>query len=108
MQLKKIALADSRSFSPFFLDYIQQQPSLQKFYHRFPNVDNFREQITEKSNSFSAEHRNILATVLQEQYKNLPVSDAVTQNIAALTNKNTFTVTTGHQLNIATGPAYFI
>lgn len=108
MQLKKIALADSRSFTPFFLDYIQQVPSLKKFYHRFPEVKNFGEQIQEKSASFPAPHRETLVNVLEEQYKNISINEAVKQNIAALKDKKTFTITTGHQLNIATGPAYFI
>lgn len=107
MQLKKIALADSRSFTPFFLDYIQQLPALKRFYHRFPDIRNFNDQILEKS-SFSVDNRKVLVNALQEQYKALTITEAVKQNIASLSNKNTFTVTTGHQLNIATGPLYFI
>lgn len=107
MQLKKIALADSRSFTPFFLDYIQQLPALKRFYHRFPDIRNFNDQILEKS-SFSVDNRKVLVNTLQEQYKALTITDAVTQNIASLSTKNTFTITTGHQLNIATGPLYFI
>jgi uncharacterized protein YllA (UPF0747 family) len=30
------------------------------------------------------------------------------QNIEALNNSNTFTVTTGHQLNLFSGPLYFL
>lgn len=108
MQLKKIALADSRSFTTFFLDYIQQHTSLQKFYHHFPDIKHFAEQIREKSSSFSARHREVLFATLQDQYKNLSINDVVKQNLASLKNKNTFTITTGHQLNIATGPLYFI
>jgi bacillithiol synthase len=108
MQLKKLALADTKSFSPFFLDYIQQKESLKPFYHRFPEVSNFKDQITEKSKSFPQGNRNTLVSVLQKQYKSLTIDDRVKQNIQNLADPKTFTVTTGHQLNIFTGPLYFI
>src|SRR5882762_5110009 len=108
MQLHKIALADTRSFSSFFLDYISQKESLKKFYHRFPVIQDFKEQITEKSTSFPQAHRNILSKTLSKQYEGIKISEQVAENIKSLTDSKTFTVTTGHQLNIFTGPLYFI
>lgn len=108
MQIQKIALADTQSFSSFFIDYIQQNEALKKFYNRFPNVENFKEQILDKSQSFQNNNRSVLVNVLTDQYKNLTVSDSVKNNIASLSNPKTFTITTGHQLNIFTGPLYFI
>lgn len=108
MHLKKISLGDTRSFSAFFLDYLQQKETLKKFYHRFPSINNFADQIKEKSNSFSKINRQVLVEALKLQYKDLVISDYVTQNIASLDNEKTFTITTGHQLNIFTGPLYFI
>jgi bacillithiol biosynthesis cysteine-adding enzyme BshC len=108
MHLKKIALADTRAFSSFFLDYIQRNPSLEKFYHRFPSIENFKEQITEKSKSFSNDTRKILVSTLNTQYKNLSITESVKSNINSLADSKTFTITTGHQLNIFTGPLYFI
>jgi bacillithiol biosynthesis cysteine-adding enzyme BshC len=108
MQLQKIALSDTKAFSPFFLDYIQQKETLKPFYNLFPTVENFNKQLTDKSNSFAAENREVLVRVLQRQYKNITLHDAVKQNISSLAEANTFTITTGHQLNIFTGPLYFI
>ena len=54
------------------------------------------------------ETRQTLAKVLQQQYISVPGIPAVQQNIEALQQPNTFTVVTGHQLNIFTGPLYFI
>lgn len=108
MQHKKIPLADTKVFSPFFIDYLQQKEDLKPFYHRFPLPENFEDQIREKSASFSAEHRHVLVSSLQKQYQHLQVSDAAAGNIAALADSNTFAITTGHQLNIFTGPLYFI
>src|SRR5690606_27481839 len=54
-------------------------------------------------------HRDALVAALKAQYGDLIASSpAVAQNIELLKNSNTFTVTTGHQLNIFTGPLYFI
>lgn len=50
----------------------------------------------------------MLVAALQAQYKALNTSDKVVQNLNALTLENTFTVTTGHQLCLMTGPLYFI
>jgi bacillithiol biosynthesis cysteine-adding enzyme BshC len=108
MQLRKIALADTRSFSSFFLDYIQRKPSLQKFYQYFPAIESFKDQITEKSKSFSPDKRSVLVDVLTTQYKDLKISASVKHNIGSLADNKTFTITTGHQLNIFTGPLYFI
>lgn len=108
MQHKKIPLADTKAFSSFFLDYINQKESLKPFYHRFPLPENFKDQIAEKSGSFSPHYRSILASSLEKQYGGLKTSQAVSSNVALLRDTNTFTITTGHQLNIFTGPLYFI
>src|SRR6478736_1197194 len=108
MHLSTVALGDTHAFTQSFLDYIQQKENLKSFYHRFPLIENFKGQIEEKSKSFPQANRDVLVSVLSEQYKNLTISESVKQNLDSLHDKNTFTVTTGHQLNIFTGPLYFI
>lgn len=103
-----LPLRDTHAFSSFFLDYIEQKPALSSFYNRFPLITNFADQIRAKSERFSAQHRNTLADTLLHQYKELKKSAAVEESIHALRQPNTFTVTTGHQLNIFTGPLYFV
>ncbi len=46
--------------------------------------------------------------VLEQQYAKLEHGEEVSANIEALLDENTFTVTTGHQLNLFTGPLYFL
>lgn len=108
MQLNKLPLSDTQSFSSFFLDYIQQKDTLKSFYNHFPIVENFKAQLTDKSDSFTSAHRKTLVDTLFKQYKNLEVSESVKKNISSLSSTKTFTITTGHQLNIFTGPLYFI
>src|SRR5690606_35493678 len=108
MQLSKVPLHQTQAFSDFFLDYIQQKETLSPFYHRFPSVSAFSEQIDEKKKSFPASNRAVLADVIQQQYTGLTLTDNVKNNISLLAKDTTFTVTTGHQLNIFTGPLYFI
>lgn len=108
MQLDRIALSDTHSFSSFFIDYIEQKQQLKEFYHLFPDIRNFQSQIESKSKSFSSSNREILNKALTNQYGKLKVTPAVSQNLALLAKAETFTVTTGHQLNIFTGPLFFI
>jgi bacillithiol biosynthesis cysteine-adding enzyme BshC len=108
MQHRSIPFREAHSFSNFFLDYIEHKDSLKPFYHHFPVVENFGAQIAEKEKSFPADHRKVLVEALHQQYKNLKLSEKTAFHIESLADQKTFTITTGHQLNIFTGPLYFI
>ncbi len=95
-------------FSPIIIDYLDQKPNLQSFYHRFPSIENFEKQLLEKQHHYDHSNRDILVTVLEKQYQSLEVSAKTQQNIQALRQNSTFTITTGHQLNLFTGPLYFL
>lgn len=108
MHLQKIPFRSTHAFSEFFLKYIEADESLKPFYNRFPSVESFAGQLQEKSKSFPASHRDVLVKALQRQYKALKISSTAETSIAALGDNKTFTVTTGHQLSVFTGPLYFI
>jgi bacillithiol biosynthesis cysteine-adding enzyme BshC len=103
-----ITFQNSGYFSKLIVDYLNQEEKVQSLYNRFPSIENFNLQIEEKNNSFSIENRNILANQLEKQNVAFEISEATKQNIRLLKSENTFTVTTGHQLNLFTGPIYFI
>ncbi len=103
-----ITYQDSGYFSPMITDYLDEKPTLANWYHRFPTLENFKEQLTEKRASFDNSTRQILVEELQRQYAHCPISEATAANLKALRNPNTFTITTGHQLNLFTGPLYFL
>ncbi|OJJ16307.1 bacillithiol biosynthesis cysteine-adding enzyme BshC [marine bacterium AO1-C] len=105
MQLHQIDFADTKLFSQTFIDYITENDTLKEFYHQAPSIDNFAQQITLKK-SFPKATRTVLHQVLQAQYQ--AIDNAPKGQIDALLQENTFTVTTGHQLNLFTGPLYFV
>jgi len=108
MPTDAIRYQDSGYFTQLINDYLDQKPELKTLYHRFPTVDNFKAQIAEKQQGYAPQNRAALVKAIQHQYKNSTPSKATNDNIAALANQNTFTVTTGHQLNLFTGPLYFL
>lgn len=108
MKINNIPFQQTGFFSKTMLDYLEQKEAIRPFYNNFPDIDGFKNQLGEKENSFSKEHRRVLVDALQQQYASIDVSEETQQNIQNLASKNTFTVTTGHQLNLFTGPLYFL
>lgn len=103
-----ISYQNSGYFTPLMVDYLNQKENLKPLYHRFPTLQNFAAQITEKQQNFPQHNRHVLVNALQEQYKKVTASEGTLQNIKLLSQGTTFTVTTGHQLNLFTGPLYFL
>lgn len=108
MSLTNIPYNQTGYFSSFICDYLDEAESIKPFYNRFPKLENFKEQIEEKKVSVRSESRSVLVEVLQNQYKELNTSEQTQKNIELLQRENTFTITTGHQLNLFTGPLYFL
>lgn len=103
-----ITYQNSGYFSKLIIDYLDQKAELKTLYNRFPTVENFNLQIEEKSKNFQIENREILVNALLNQYQKFEISEATLANIELLKHSKTFTITTGHQLNLFTGPLYFL
>lgn len=108
MTTDSISFKKTGYFSTLICDYLNEKAELSTCYNRFSSVENFKNQISEKQSSFNMQSRTTLISVLQDQYKNLDASRFTLNNIASLQQENTFTITTGHQLNLFTGPLYFL
>ena len=108
MPTNYIPFKDTNYFSDFICDYLAEKEELKEFYHRFPKLENFEAQIKEKGLSVRAQSRTILVETLKQQYKNIATSELTAEHIERLNLENTFTITTGHQLNLFTGPLYFL
>ncbi|MBV7267955.1 bacillithiol biosynthesis cysteine-adding enzyme BshC [Winogradskyella luteola] len=105
-----LSFRDTNYFSDFICDYLDEKSELQQLYNRFPTLENFKAQIDEKLHSklVSESRKKVLVEVLKEQHSNLETSELTQKHIESLALKNTFTITTGHQLNLFTGPLYFL
>ncbi|MGJ8742893.1 bacillithiol biosynthesis cysteine-adding enzyme BshC [Polaribacter sp.] len=108
MNVTQIPFQNTGFFSKIMSHYLDQNKDIQPFYNQFPSIEGFQNQIETKQESFSLETRKTLVNALNEQYKSFTISEKTRNNIALLQEKNTFTITTGHQLNLFTGPLYFL
>lgn len=104
MKATYIDYSDTLSFSSLLINYFENNEQLSAFYGNRPDEAGFSKQI----NSKTFTHRKILVNALLAQQKNCQASDRSLANINLLSESNSYTITTGHQLNIFTGPLYFI
>tara|TARA_B000000532_G_scaffold244238_1_gene243336 strand:- start:1501 stop:3036 length:1536 start_codon:yes stop_codon:yes gene_type:complete len=105
VNVHKIKYKDTYSFSKLVENYteISVDPSM---YNRYPCLSDFSDQIKEKSKQYI--DRDLLVSVLTKQNSTINLSDESLGNIDSLLDNNTYTITTGHQLCLFTGPLYFI
>ena len=108
MKVTQIPFQKTGFFSKIMIDYLDKNEKIAPFYHNFSDLEGFKNQIFEKQKSFELNTRKVLVEALQNQYQTFEISEKTKQNIELLKQENTFTVTTGHQLNLFTGPLYFL
>lgn len=106
MENIKIPYQQTGYFSKLILDYLSGDEKLSPFYNQKVNIESFTEIIKERD--LKPINRQLLVQVLQSQYQHVDASELTFSNILKLNNENCYTVTTGHQLNLFTGPLYFI
>ncbi|MEL0300243.1 MAG: bacillithiol biosynthesis BshC, partial [Flavobacteriaceae bacterium] len=108
MKILGIPFVESSYISPLIADYLNQDPRLQFCSSAFPTLENLCNQAKAKQKNYPSDHRRVLVQSLEKQYKEISTTSVVRDNIALLGQAHTVTVTTGHQLNLMTGPLYFI
>ena len=103
-----IAFDQTRAFDSLPVDYVSGNQGLKSFYNFFPSPEGFKAEITR--NKRGDVDRIKLVETLKEQYRaaGIDPGELVSKNIELLLHSDTYTVTTGHQLNLFTGPLYFI
>lgn len=99
---------DSNCFSNQQLLLTDDQEALTDFIGLPFSVDNLKAQTIIKSAFFTAEKRKLLVSVLMKKYGSVSNAANTVTNITSLKNENCFTITTGHQLSLCTGPLYFV
>lgn len=103
---KKIPFQDLESIPALVKDFLNGEIAQFSGY-RF-SLENALQQAEKKAQHFSDSQRNLLVSVLQKQMAPLSLSKAQQNHLESLKSEDTFTVTTGHQLNLFSGPVFFI
>lgn len=107
LKANRISLEISGALNPLVRDYLKQNPQLDDFYSFRPSPEGFSKALEEVN--YRMLDRNQLKEILLLQSKKVTnTSKASQMNIERLGDPQCFTVTTGHQLCLFTGPLYFI
>ena len=114
MRCYSIPLGQSGQINKLSADYLSAKEELKPFYSWPLSYDGIQEAIKAREEKHQPD-RETLVNRLQEQYSRLKNgflsqegNEAVAANIVKLLAPNAFTITTGHQLSIFTGPFFFV
>ncbi len=94
------------TFNNLIVDYQSESDKVRPFIADFPSLENLNKCADHLS--FSMEKRKVLQEVLIDQYKGVEFNPLCLENINSLLEEETYTVVTGHQLCLFTGPLFFI
>ena len=106
MKFSLRAFSEVDQFSEFDKKYAHSPDEYKRYIKYLPNLDSFKQVLIDKSKQEL--DRALLVEVLLDQHKELESSSSSIDNINALIDPQTFTLTTAHQANLFTGPLYFI
>mgnify|MGYP003599367947 CR=1 FL=1 len=81
---------------------------LDGFQSKVFDLKNFENQITAKQDSYTDDKRERLHDAVFAQNQQEPLSTKQLEHLFLLKERTTFTITTGHQLNLFTGPVFFV
>jgi len=100
-------LNETGLFSKLICDFINSDSRIKPFLNSFLSLNSIQSNL-----SVENDNRDILSSVIKEQYNQTVFLNSemsfVNSNISKLSNKNTYTITTGHQLNIFLNPLFLI
>lgn len=104
--VNKISFNDIESIPQLVKDFLNHQ--IEGFEKQTFSIENFAQQIYLKQNSFGEVQREIIYKTFKNQLSELQLSSKQKENIESTKSANTFTITTGHQLNLFSGPVFFV
>lgn len=105
-KISTIPFLNIESIPVLIKDFLTQK--IEGFEEDVFNFENIKKQFQLKKKSFSSEKRDLLFKVLKNQHLSSQLSEKQRQNLDFMKDENTFTVTTGHQLNLFSGPVFFV
>ena len=107
MKVIRIPNNQSGALSKIMEDYQSESSDLEPFCSGWQTKKDLLNQVSRKKNA--PINREVLVTELHKQYAQVSdIHESVLYNIDQLKNENSFTVVTGHQLSLFTGPLYFL
>ncbi len=106
MVQSSITFEQAKVGGSLFWDYCKNNSSIRPLYAFEPSWLGVEQAIRQRE-QFPVD-RTQLHEVFNRQYSGLHLSLEVQSNIDKVLHNNTFTITTGHQLSLMTGPLYFI
>ena len=107
MALTRIPYRNTGYYSSLICDLIEGHPALESLVSGPVRLEEFEKQIAVKKKHYSLSTRETLVKALRAQYQGISSTKKVDAQLSLLAKETTFTVTTGHQLNLFTGPLYF-
>ena len=102
-----LPLEQTRRFSPLVLDYLEQKEFIDSFFSHAPKLDSISDALGQRAD-FPASNRAALCEVLKDQYAEIGAKHSALESIERLKDPMTFTVTTGQQLVLGSGPLLVI
>ena len=104
---QNLSFKSSKVLNPLVQDYIENKETISSLFDTPPSKNGFKKLLS--TNPYSNFDRELLSGILLDQSKLVSNTTQETlNNISLLNQKKTYTVTTGHQLCLFTGPMYFI
>ncbi|MBB4806574.1 bacillithiol biosynthesis cysteine-adding enzyme BshC [Chryseobacterium defluvii] len=104
--INKISFNDIESIPQLIKDFLDH--NIEGFEEHTFSLENFRKQIYLKQEAFALEQRETLHNAFEKQLSSLPLSARQKEHLENIKQHNTFTITTGHQLNLFSGPVFFV
>ena len=105
MQIHRIPHTTTQRLPDLASRVVSADPALAGFYRLYANRPDAAH-VQQQQKRFTTQQRQTLKEVLTAQYHH--IKDAPTTQIDSLLSPKSFTITTGHQLNLFTGPLYFL
>ena len=108
MKAERISLERFKTHSEIVGDYLSTDSNSISFFPSQFSIKSFSDSI--KSRDFSEHKRKVLHNSIKKQYEEqgIDLPSISKDQIQSLLEPNTFTVTTGHQLSLFTGPLFFV
>lgn len=94
-------------FNKLVLSYLNRIPDTSDLYAHYPDLMGFQNALQEIQR-FKYDRSTLVQVLLQQASTVTNTSAKTIENIHLLNQPTTYTITTGHQLCLFTGPAYFI